>query len=271
MTPSFTTPDSSIRLYQQDAAEFLAALGDKSCDLILFSPPYNQKRDTKSYGLRARRSADSWLGKWRDKGYADDMPEREYQKWLLGIVRECLRVSSGMVVVNHKVRGSDTKSLHPMTLLHPVREYFWREVIWDRMGSVSMNSRGHSTSHESFYCFRAGQHHWSQAESRRLTVWHVRDEEDVWQLSPERTSDHVCPWPVTIPERFIRAYCPKGGLVCDPFSGRGTTAWACIRTERRFIGSELVRHTFDTACKLTQAEYERNEPAMFHSPLRLLA
>lgn len=252
--------------------EFLAGLPDKSAALTIFSPPYNQKRDTKSYGFRARRGRDAWLGKWRDKGYADDLPESAYQRWLRGIMRECFRVTEGMVVVNHKVRGFDSCSIHPMTILHPFRRQFWREVIWDRMGSVSMNSRGHATSHESFLCFRSGRVQWNQREARKLTVWHIHDDaDDVWQLSPERTDDHVCPWPVEIPLRFVRAYAPRGALVVDPFAGRGTTSWACIRTERRFVGCELVASTFDKACRLTQAEWERNEPEIERAQLRLLA
>lgn len=260
-----------MRLVRQDALAFLRALPDDYADLVITSPPYNQCRDTKSYGLRARRRNDGWLTKWREQGYVDDMPEGRYRRWLRTIVSECLRVSRNMVVVNHKVRGMNTCSCHPMTLFHSFRRYFWREVIWDRMGSISLNSAGHATSHEGCYAFRVGRGHWKQSEARKLTVWHIRDDEereereqgDVWQLSPARTVEHVCPWPLEIPLRFIRAYCPPGGMVVDPFAGRGTAAWAAIHLRRRFAGSEFVPETFDRACRLTQAEYERTEPEMF--------
>ena len=32
--------------------------------------------------------------------------------------------------------------------------------------------------------------------------------------------------------------CPPGGVVCDPFMGSGTTAIACRKKGRRFIGFE---------------------------------
>ncbi|MDE2101994.1 MAG: site-specific DNA-methyltransferase [Patescibacteria group bacterium] len=271
MTDVFTTTDGSIRLVRQDALQFLRSLPSGEADLCLFSPPYNQRRDTKSYGYRARRRDDAWLRKWRRDGYVDDMPEGKYQAWIRAIVAECLRVAA-MTVINHKVRGADRFSIHPVTMLHPFRRHFWREVVWDRMGSVSMNSRGHATSHELFLAYRSGRSHWNQREARRMTVWQIRDDaDDVWQLSAERTTDHVCAWPVEIPLRFVRAYSPRGGLVVDPFAGRGTTAWACLRTERRFIGSELMPETFRRACKLTQAEWERNEPEIERRQLELVA
>lgn len=271
MTDVFETPDRSVLLARQDALEFLRGLPDQCASLIVTSPPFNQKRDTKSYGYRARRRDDAWLRKWKNDGYVDDMPEAKYQAWLRKIMGECLRVAR-MTVINHKVRGADTCSIHPITMFHPFRKQFWREVVWDRMGSVSMNSRGHATSHELFLAYRSGDSHWNQQEARRMTVWQIRDDaSDVWQLSPERTAEHVCPWPVSIPERFIRAYSPRGGLVVDPFAGRGTTAWACLRTERRFIGCELAPDTFQRACRLTQAEWERNEPEIERRQLELCA
>jgi len=43
------------------------------------------------------------------------------------------------------------------------------------------------------------------------------------------------PYPECVPERFIKTYCPVGGTVLDPFSGSGTTAAVCVKTNRRFV------------------------------------
>jgi DNA modification methylase len=44
-----------------------------------------------------------------------------------------------------------------------------------------------------------------------------------------------------------QAKVPKGALVADPYMGSGTTAVACIRTGRRFIGFEEDPQHFETA------------------------
>jgi site-specific DNA-methyltransferase (adenine-specific) len=67
---------------------------------------------------------------------------------------------------------------------------------------------------------------------------------DVWAVSrlhaihSERV-DHPTQKPLEIIERMIKASCPVGGLVFDPFMGSGTTAVAAKRLGRHFIGFEV--------------------------------
>jgi len=46
-------------------------------------------------------------------------------------------------------------------------------------------------------------------------------------------------FPQEIPELCIKAGCPKGGTVFDPFFGAGTTGLVAMRLGRDFIGIEL--------------------------------
>lgn len=50
---------------------------------------------------------------------------------------------------------------------------------------------------------------------------------------------HPTQKPVELMERLIQASTNPGDTVLDPFMGSGTTAVACIRTGRNFIGFEL--------------------------------
>jgi len=59
-----------------------------------------------------------------------------------------------------------------------------------------------------------------------------------------------------IPEslfNFIRLGCKKDGIVLDPFVGSGTTAIACKRTNRRFIGIEISKEY----CKIANKRLEQ--------------
>lgn len=52
---------------------------------------------------------------------------------------------------------------------------------------------------------------------------------------------------------------PEGGTVFDPFTGSGTTAIACIRSGRRFIGVERDETHFATAVARIKAELSQGD------------
>jgi site-specific DNA-methyltransferase (adenine-specific) len=51
---------------------------------------------------------------------------------------------------------------------------------------------------------------------------------------------HFAVFPEGLVEPCIKAGCPPGGLVLDPFMGAGTTALVARRLGRSFLGLELV-------------------------------
>jgi site-specific DNA-methyltransferase (adenine-specific) len=61
---------------------------------------------------------------------------------------------------------------------------------------------------------------------------------DVWEIRPERARrvGHPAPFPVALPERFIRLYTYRGDVVLDPFLGSGSTAVAAVANDRRYVG-----------------------------------
>jgi DNA modification methylase len=51
--------------------------------------------------------------------------------------------------------------------------------------------------------------------------------------------ENEAPFPESLAEFFVRSFCRPGGLVCDPFSGSGTTGAVAVRHGRRFVGCDL--------------------------------
>ncbi len=52
-------------------------------------------------------------------------------------------------------------------------------------------------------------------------------------------TENEAPFPLKLAAFFVKSFCPPGGVVCDVFSGSGTTCHASIENGRRFIGCDL--------------------------------
>ncbi len=64
--------------------------------------------------------------------------------------------------------------------------------------------------------------------------------------------------PLRLMNAIVRDYSRSGDLVCDPCAGYATTAIACAANDRRFIGAEIDRTTYDTALKRITAPQQRD-------------
>ena len=60
---------------------------------------------------------------------------------------------------------------------------------------------------------------------------------------------HPTQKPVELIEFLVKSYCPIDGVVLDFCMGSGTTAIACLNTNRKFIGFELDKGYYDIAVK----------------------
>ena len=61
---------------------------------------------------------------------------------------------------------------------------------------------------------------------------------------------HSASFPVSLPSWFIKLFTQEGELVLDPFMGSGTTAIACIKLNRDYIGIEEMQEYVDLSKKL---------------------
>lgn len=68
--------------------------------------------------------------------------------------------------------------------------------------------------------------------------------ENIFNFIEARNNDGTCPFnkatfSTDLCSQLIDIYCPENGTVYDPFMGSGTTAIACIRKGRKYLGSEI--------------------------------
>lgn len=248
LLPAMTSGMPQINtVYNYDALAGLKAMPDKCVDIVVTSPPYNLKRKNKQTlsGMMKGRSTSQFVLDGRYDTYDDDMPELEYQQWLRDVITKCLRVSKGLVWLNHKMRFVEGEGIHPLRFLpFPV----WSEVIWNRRGSITLNARKFAPSHE--YLFGFGKpHYWDDKSNTLLTVW------DITRGSSNDDSEHPCPYPEALVRPLITSSCPVGGVVLDPFIGSGTTGRVAITTNRKYIGIDISSRYCNVARKRNAHPY----------------
>lgn len=69
----------------------------------------------------------------------------------------------------------------------------------------------------------------------------------ILKYNRDKSKIHPTQKPVELIEFLVKSYCPEGGLVLDNCMGSGTTAVACINTNRKFIGFEIEEKYFKIA------------------------
>lgn len=90
---------------------------------------------------------------------------------------------------------------------------------------------------------------------------------------PGDDRQHVTEKPIAVMRELIKLV-PDGGLVCDPFTGSGSTGVAALLEGRRFLGCELSPEYFRVACDRFRAlanlehrkDAERGQIGLFAQP-----
>ena len=160
------------------------------------------------------------------------------------------------------------------------------EIIWDRrVPSMGGSTKKFSSVHDNIGFFVKNNDYHFDIDSIRIPY----DEEtkkartrsifvgkkwleigynpkDLWSASrihaqaPEREA-HPTQKPLEIIERIVRASCPQNGVVLDPFMGTGTTAIACLKNDRKYIGFEINKNYYKTI--MDRIKKYNNQPTLF--------
>jgi site-specific DNA-methyltransferase (adenine-specific) len=69
-----------------------------------------------------------------------------------------------------------------------------------------------------------------------------------WQKFNVEVGLHPTQKPISLFEYLIKTYTNENDVILDNCIGSGTTAIACMNTNRNYIGFELDKKYYDTAC-----------------------
>ena len=77
---------------------------------------------------------------------------------------------------------------------------------------------------------------------------------NILEFGRDADSFHPTQKPLALIQRLVLTYSNEGDTILDNCMGSGTTAVACIKEKRHFIGFELNKQYYDKACQRIDAE-----------------
>lgn len=241
-----TYPDDFIdKIICGDALDVMAQMPDECVDLVFADPPFN-------------------VGKpYRDK-------RDNYREWCAEWISSCFRLL--------KPTGSFylmTLSKHlewKMPLMAKGARFInlitWRNVssshgkrsFWFEYQPIMLYGKSEDYIFNTYAQRQTGIELWNQKRNRNakgqlkdrwddipfVYAGSLQHKEAVLEPGTNRKA-HPCQMPVMVAERAIRFSTHEDCVVLDPFMGSGSTAIACIRSDRHYIGIELEQKYVDIA------------------------
>jgi len=247
------------KLYNMDCLDGLRKMDDNTIDLVVTSPPYNVDLGNNKYNKNPYNL------------YNDNKEHQEYISWLKEIFslvylklksggRVCINIGDGKngSVPTHSDIIQIMKYIGyiPMTTIIWNKSQIGSRTAWGSFKSPSCPS--FPTPFEYILVFAKDNKKLQWKGETDLTKEEFIDWSlALWTFAPEtrqKKIGHPAMFPEELPKRLIKMFSWKGALVVDPCMGSGTTAIACINTNRNFIGFELDKHYCDIANKRISEE-----------------
>jgi site-specific DNA-methyltransferase (adenine-specific) len=153
------------------------------------------------------------------------------------------RLARGVSESNKWVNGADGQTKHTMS---QPRENKGKQYGTNYGGDWKCN-RGHSG--------------YFRLDGKPLfDIEKGRNKRSVWNISTKGFPEaHFATFPETLVEPMIKAGCPEGGIVYDPFMGAGTVAVVAKRLNRHYVGVELKADYIEMANRRIAKEIPQME------------
>ncbi len=232
------------KIYNEDCMITLDRMDDNFIDLTVTSPPYNVDLGNNKYNKIAAYDI-----------YRDNKSHNDYMAWLKIIFSKIYQktVSGGRCVINIG-SGKNGKIPTVANIITTMADIGWlplTTIVWDKKTTSNRAAWGswNSPSSPSFptpfefilifakdsmKLLKSGV---SDLHKEEFTKWAYAK----WEFGTEKRTkiNHPSPFPIELPTRCIKMLSWVDSIIYDPFSGSGTTAIACIKNKRNFIGSEI--------------------------------
>lgn len=233
----WSSPDSRVRLIHGDSVEVLAALPERSVDVIFADPPYFLSNGGTTCQAGKRVSVDK--GGWDRSQGAEDNHEFN-RRWLAA----CQRVLSDDGTI--WVSGTAHVIFSVGYAMQQLGFKLLNDVIWEKPNpppNLSCRYFTHSTELILWAARgRKSKHYFDYSAMKQKNGG--KQMKNVWRFTaPGKTEKqhgrHPTQKPLGLLDQLLRASCPPGGRALDPFNGSGTTGVAAAKLGLGYVGIEL--------------------------------
>jgi site-specific DNA-methyltransferase (adenine-specific)/modification methylase len=176
------------------------------------------------------------------KGFADNIPIDEYNRFHSEVLRELLRISN-LVFYNIQIVTGSKRSIFKM--IGEFSDSLKEIIVWDKgHAQPAMQEQVLSRRSELILVFEKDypiSRQFKTATFKRGAL------DDVWEISRERkkgVQNHGATFPQELVKTILDNFTQKGDVIYDPFLGIGTTAVVSKKLKRRYIGSELSKEYY---------------------------
>lgn len=224
-----------MKLILGDCLTEMSKLSDKSIDLIITSPPY---QDMRSAGY--------------NRDTRDVLFLKLYSEFFEKIFNEYYRIlkDDGQIYFNVKSKTLDKCILTPhwFEFISGFEKFYFKSfIIWKYAGSFDSTKARFHLDYEIIY-------HLSKGHNINLNVdCDLHDPlSSVWYVPhniPNKERVHPTQMPTALVERILKVASRPTDLVLDNFMGSGTTGVVCKKHKLNFIGMEINPQNFELAEK----------------------
>lgn len=235
-------------IYNMDCLEGMKQIPDGTIDLCVTDPPYwHKKSPGKPYSERKQCNTDSKFSNSELYNYDCNMI-----KGMSDFNDECINdfltaLAPKMKIMNAYIFCSETQVPY-YAMWAEDNGFMFSILVWEKPLSI-INKNRFSQNLE--YIVRIYDY---GTALNRLDINELYNR--VKKVKPVEGSDkiHLTQKPVALIQEFVMLSSDEGGTVLDAFIGSGTTAIACIKEKRHYIGFELNKEYYDKAVQRIDAE-----------------
>lgn len=236
------------QIYCGNAVDLLKEIDDKTIDLVVTSPPYDNLRKYNGMGSGWNHDtfkiiANELMRVLKDGGV---IVWNVYDKTENGSktgtsLKQCLYFQEiGLNINDYMI----WKKTNPCPVVQQPRYNPCFEFMW-----ILSKGKPKTFNPIKVPCKCAGQKYDSTCKNidgesgRKHKSFNINNEKtdyNVWEFAvAQNKTEHSAVFPYELPYRHIKSWSNEGDIILDPFIGSGTTALAAIDLKRNFIGFDI--------------------------------
>lgn len=260
-----------VHIYNEDCMKTMKGMPKGLCDVVLTSPFYNtNKKAGKGRTLKNTTVKQGQYDYVRYDVHVDNMTDDEYAKYTAKLFFEFDRVlkNNGCILYNLSYGAENTEFMYKAVNAIITQTPFTIAdcIIWKKKTALPNSSSKNRLTRITEFVFvicRKSElktfHMNKKVKSLRKTG--QKAYENIYNIVEARNNDGPCPYnkatfSTELCEKLLKMYCPKEGVVYDPFIGTGTTAIACKRLGLKCYGSEISKNQVQFAVERIKREFE---------------